>query len=169
MVAFLLLGQSGRFFFSKYEQWLDKMQRPHTKENLIHWINFEYVDGQGNIECWIDHINGKHSKGKFTLPNNSKTISMEGWAFNTRTNSPLEELQVVIDNRISIKADKYNRPDVATFFGLKIYDEYFMVGWGIALDRDIIGDGCHKISFRIHDNKSGSLDIPTNYAFCIED
>jgi len=145
------------------------MQRPHTKENLIHWINFEYVDGQGNIECWIDHINGKHSKGKFTLPNNSKTISMEGWAFNTRTNSPLEELQVVIDNRISIKADKYNRPDVATFFGLKIYDEYFMVGWGIALDRDIIGDGCHKISFRINDNKSGSLDIPTNYAFCMED
>jgi hypothetical protein len=159
----------GPLFFSKYEQWLNKMRRTHTKENLIQWINFDYVDGQGNIEFRIDHINRKHSKEKFTLPNNSKTICIEGWAFNTRTNSPLQGFQVVIDNRISIQADKYNRPDVATFFGLEKYDEYFMVGWGIALDRDIIGDGWHKISFRINDNKSGSLDIPTNYAFCIED
>lgn len=159
----------GPLFFSEYEQWLDKMQRIHSKENLIHWINLEYVDGQGNIEYRIDHINGKPSKGKFTLPNNPKTIRMEGWAFNTRTNSPLEGFQVVIDNRISIKADGYDRPDVATFFGLKKYDDYFMVGWRVAFDRDLIGDGWHKISFRINDHKSRSLDIPTNYAFRIED
>jgi hypothetical protein len=97
-------------------------------------------------------------------------VRMGGWVFNTRTNSPLEDFQVVIDKRISIKADKHNRPDVATLFGLKkYYDEYFMVGWRIAFDRDIIGDGWHKVSFRINDNKSGTLDIPTNYAFCIED
>ncbi len=159
----------GPLFFSKYEQWLEKMQRPHSKENLIYWINLEYVDSQENIEFNIDHINGKHSKKIITLSKNSKTIWMEGWAFNTRTNSPLEDLRVIIDNRISLKADRVNRPDVATFFELKKHEDHFMVGWRVSPDRNTIGEGCHKISFRINDNQSGSLDIPTDLAFCIED
>jgi hypothetical protein len=159
----------GPLFISQYEQWLDTVQRTHSKENLIHWINHEYVDGQGNIKFYIDHINGIGPKQKITLPKNSKTICADGWVFNTRTNSPLEDFQVVIDNRISIKTEKVNRPDVATFFGIKIHDNYFMAGWRVALDRNIIGDGWHKISFRTNDNKSRSLDVPTNYAFCIED
>jgi protein tyrosine phosphatase (PTP) superfamily phosphohydrolase (DUF442 family) len=159
----------GPRFFSNYEQWLDATQKIHSKANLIYWINQEYVDDQGNIEFYMDHINGKGLKERFTLPKDSKTITIEGWAFNTRTNFPLEDFQVVIDNQISIKAEKVNRTDVAKFFELKEHDNSFMVGWKVALDQNMIGSGSHKISFRIYDKNSRSLVIPTDYVFCIED
>jgi protein tyrosine phosphatase (PTP) superfamily phosphohydrolase (DUF442 family) len=161
----------GPQFFSHYDQWLDKIQRTHSKENLIHWINHEYVDGRGNLEFYIESINGKvrATRRKFVVPRNSKTVLIGGWVFDARTNSPVEGFHVVVDNRISIKANRHNRPGIAKFFSLKEYNDSFMVGWSIAFDKSAVGDGCHKISFRIVKNESSSSDLPTDDEFCFED
>lgn len=158
----------GPYFFSNYEQWLDKTHRTHSKENLLYWINHEYVDYQGNIEFYVDSINGKLIKEKFILLKNSKTVHIEGWAFDARTNSPVEGLHFVIDDQTSIKPERQNRPDVAKFYGIKGYDENFMAGWKVVLDRTPIGEGCHKISIRITKDELSRLDIPTKVAFCFE-
>jgi protein tyrosine phosphatase (PTP) superfamily phosphohydrolase (DUF442 family) len=163
---------TGPYFFSKYEQWLNKTQRIHSKNNLIYWINNEYFDGQGNHKFWIDHVNGKmfDKDKKIVISGNSKQILIEGWAFDSRTNLPVNNLYVIVDNRTQLKADfTYNRTDVAEFYGLgEKYYENFVVGWKVAFQRDTIPDGCHKISLKIVKSGSTSLDIPTENTFCIE-
>src|SRR4030042_3604671 len=123
---------TGPYFFSKYEQWLNKAQRIHSKNNLIYWINNEYLDSQGNLRFCVDVVNGRAYKGKdriVTIPGNSKTILIEGWAFDSHTNFPVDNLYVIVDNRTQLKADFiYNRTDVAEFYGLgEKYYENFVV------------------------------------------
>ncbi len=163
---------TGPYFFSKYEQWLNKAQRIHSKNNLIYWINNEYLDSQGNLKFWIDHVNGKmfDKDKKIVISGNSKQILIDGWAFDSRINSPAEDLYVVIDNKTTLKANfTSNMPGVARYFGLgRKYYENFVVGWKVAFQRDTIPDGCHKISLKIVKSGSTSLDIPTENTFCIE-
>lgn len=164
---------TGPYFFSKYEQWLNKAQRIHSKNNLIYWINNEYLDSQGNLRFCVDLVNGRVYEGKdrtVIIPGNSKTILIEGWAFDSRTNLPVNNLYVTIDNRISLKADFiYNRPDVSEFYDLGgEYYENFVVGWKVAFQRDTIPDGCHNISLKIVRAGSPSLDIPTENTFCLK-
>jgi len=163
---------TGPYFFSKYEQWLNKTQRIHSKNNLIYWINNEYLDSQGNLRFWIDHVNGKmfDKDKKIVISGNSKQILIEGWAFDSRTNLPVNNLYVIVNNRTQLKADFiYNRTDVAEFYGLgEKYYENFVVGWKVTFQRDTIPDGCHKISLKIVKSGSTSLDIPTENTFCIE-
>src|SRR4030042_1675896 len=163
---------TGPYFFSKYEQWLNKAQRIHSKNNLIYWINNEYLDSQGNLKFWIDHVNGKmfDKDKKIVISGNSKQILIDGWAFDSRINSPAEDLYVVIDNKTKLKANfTSNMPGVARYFGLgEKYYENFVVGWKVAFQRDTIPDGCHKISLKIVKSGSTSLDIPTENTFCLE-
>lgn len=162
---------TGPYFFSKYEQWLNKTQKMHSKNNLIYWINYEYLDSHGNLKFWIDHVNGREYKDKkMMIPGDSKMILIDGWAFDTRTNSPVDNLYVMVDNRISLKADfTYNRPDIAKFFGLgEKYYKKFVVGWRVVFERDTIPLGCHEISLKIVKNGSNSFGIPTENTFCLE-
>ncbi len=169
-----ILSVNRAIFFSKYEQWLTKTQKIHSKNNLIYWINNEYFDGQGNHKFCIDHVNGRAYKGKdriVTIPGNSKTILIEGWAFDSHTNFPVDNLYVIVDNRTQLKADFiYNRTDVAEFYSLgKKYYENFVVGWKVVFQRNAIPAGCHKISLKIVKSGSNSWDIPIENMFCFED
>jgi hypothetical protein len=163
----------GPYLFTKYEQWLDKTHRIHSKNNLIYWITHEYIDNQGNLEFCIDSINNivyDEDTNKIIIPNNSKDILIEGWAFDARTNSSVESLYVVIDNRTSLKVNyKYNRPDVAKHFDLgEKYYKNFMVGWKVSFDRAGIADGCHNIYLKYVKDKSNTWDILTGNTFCFE-
>lgn len=170
--VFPFYQSAGPYFFYKYEQWLIRTQRTHSKKILFYWINNEYLDSHNNIYFWIDRVNGRiYKKNKrLIIPDASKKLLIDGWAFNTCTNSSVKDLYVVIDGGISSKADfKFNRPDVAKFFGLdKKYRQTFVVGWKAEFDRTAITDGCHRISLRIVKSGSDSLYVSTENTFCIE-
>jgi len=169
--VFPFYQSAGPYFFSKYEQWLDKTQRTHSKTNLLYWINNEYLDSNNNLIFWIDRVNGILCKNKkVIIPGDSKRILIDGWAFDTCTNSSVRNLYVVIDDKTSSKADfKYNRPDVARVCNLdKKYHQNFMIGWEAEFNRTTVTDGCHRISFRIVKSGSSSLYVSTEDIFCIE-
>jgi len=161
----------GPFFFSQYERWLERSRNNHDKENLIYWIRNEYIDGQGNLQYWIDGINGttvRDKKAKVMISDAQKNTVVDGWAFDFRNKGPAIGLTVYIDNRISSRADfRYNRPDVARHFGLgEEYYERVPVGWRAEFDTDLIGKGCHDISLRLVKSGSETLEIPSEYKVC---
>ncbi|OGW38152.1 MAG: hypothetical protein A2Y97_01505 [Nitrospirae bacterium RBG_13_39_12] len=161
----------GPYFFSMYEQWLNKTQRTHNRHNLIYWITHEYVDNKGNLEFWIDHVNGKKfdRDNKIFISENSKQILIDGWAFDARRNSPAEDLFIVIDNKTALKANFiFNRPDVARYFSLgEKYYKNFVVGWKVEFERNTITDGCHELSLKLVSN-SKRWDITTENKFCLK-
>lgn len=162
---------TGPSFFSIYEQWLSKTHHVHNKNNLIYWIRNEYRDSSGNLRFWIDHVNWKIFKdGKVTIPDNTKSILIGGWAFDTRTLSSAGDLYVIIDDRISLKTQYlHNRPDVAKAFQLgEPHYQHFVVGWEVESKRDEISSGCHTVSLRIIKDKSDIRDIPEKNIFCFE-
>lgn len=46
----------GPYFFSKYEQWLNKTGKAHSRDTLLYWIRNEYVDNRGNLGPSIDYF-----------------------------------------------------------------------------------------------------------------
>jgi protein tyrosine phosphatase (PTP) superfamily phosphohydrolase (DUF442 family) len=159
----------GPYFFSQYEQWLAKGQRVHTKDNLLYWIRNEYVDQQGNLEVWIEHVNGREFRAnRVTFQDDPKKIVIDGWAADIRTKSPIEGFYVVLDNRTSLKADfHHNRPDVAKYYEVgKEYQGAFPVGWDVELNTEAMSRGCHAISLKYMRNESTVIKIPTDYQVC---
>lgn len=160
----------GPYFFSKYEQWLGKNGRAHNKGTLLYWIRNEYVDNKGNLEFSIDHVNGMALKdGKVRVDNNTEVIAIDGWAFDTRTKSPVDGLSVAIDNRASSRAVFLNnRPDIVEHFGLgKEYLKNFIVGWKAEFKSGDMTRGCHKISMKLVKGESNILDVPTGFQLCL--
>ena len=164
--AFPFYKAIGSRFFSNYEQWLGKIHKKHSRENLIYFSNHEYVDRQRNIEIEFDIMNYSiFSKQKYIIPRNSNTIRIEGWAIKAK--APVETIHVVIDKRTSIKVDeRYNEPDVAKDLGL---NDKFMAGFKVTLDKTAIGDGCHLVSFIITENDSSDSKSYAKFVFCFED
>jgi protein tyrosine phosphatase (PTP) superfamily phosphohydrolase (DUF442 family) len=161
----------GPYFFSKYGQWLLRSQKDHSRENLLFWMRNEYLDGQANLQYWVDQIGGekvKKRKQKIVISGSPKNITVEGWAFDSRTKAPAQGLSIVIDGRISSAADfRYDRPDVARSHGLgEEYCGHFPVGWKTEFSTDRLGKGCHTISLRLMKSGVESLDVPAEYEVC---
>lgn len=163
---------AGPYFFSLYEEWLGKTRNLHSRHALFHWMKNEYQDSYGNLEFWIDYINGIGWEEflinkEVRLPKNEETVYIKGWAFDAGTKEPVSALHVIFDNRISHKAEfNHSRRDVARYFGLgeKYYE--FPIGWEISIKRDSLSPGCHTLSVRYF--KAGSVfDIPTDAVLCL--
>ena len=164
---------AGPFFFSLYEEWLNKNQKTHSKDTLFHWMRNVYEDEYGNIEFWIDNINGIDwqfflTNNDTAIPKNADVISIRGWAFDAATYEAVSYLHVTFDNRLSFKADfLHNRAEVARYLGLgEKYDKSFPIGWELNINRDILSPGCHSISLK--NIKNGSIfEVPTGTVFCL--
>lgn len=167
------LQSVGPYFFSLYEDWLNKTHKTHNKDNLLYWIKHEYQDDYGNLEFWIDQINDTHwskfEDKKIKIPRDGKNITIYGWAFDAGTNSPVKFLHVTIDNQLSFKTHVvHNRPNVAKYFNLgDQYYQNFTAGWEVTVNRTILSSGCHTLFLRYFKNES-IWDIPTEIIFCIE-
>ncbi len=162
----------GPLLFSQYEKWLNMTDNLHSRDNLLFWVKKEYVDPNGNIEFYIDHIeNVMFDEDKiFNIQNVPHRISVVGWAFDAHNKLPVEDLYVIIDGTITDKVEyKYNRPGLLSYFG---FDETCkkgaLFGWLAEFDREDLTEGCHKISLKFMKNKDNDVKIPTNYMLCIK-
>jgi len=164
---------AGPYFFSLYERWLEKTGNLHSRHAFFHWMKNEYVDGYGNLEFWIEHVNGisleEFSKNMdMGLPKGEEKIYMKGWAFDAGTKKPVTDLHVVFGKRFSYKVDfNHKRPNVARYFelGRENYDS-FEIGWEIKIERDSLPPGCHSLSLR-YVKAASVFDIPTDAVLCI--
>jgi protein tyrosine phosphatase (PTP) superfamily phosphohydrolase (DUF442 family) len=169
---------SGDLFFAKYEEWLMREGKIHSRKNLLSWIKNDYVDYKGNLEYYIDNVEkvvfkesftGIHQKA--TIRISSEDISIVGWAYDARSKLPVKNLLLILDNRTAAKAE-YNqvRPDVAKHFGLADkYHKHIKLGWEAKFSSEDLSPGCHKISLKFLNHKSEYMNINTNYKFCIID
>jgi predicted protein tyrosine phosphatase len=160
----------GFHFFSLYEQWLNKTNKMHSKDNLVYWIRNEYRDSSGNLKYWIDHANGQlFQNKKATISNSADRILIGGWAYDTCTVLPAENLHIAVDNSTYSKVNYlHNRPDVAKVLHLREESgNAFVIGWEAELPRNDISSGCHRLSLRIVKNDM-TFDIPGENALCFE-
>ena len=162
----------GPLLFSQYEKWLNMTGNLHSRNNLLFWVKKEYVDPNGNIEFYIDHIENVmfDENNIFTIKNVPNKISVVGWAFYAISKLPVEDLYVIIDGTIKDKVEyKYHRPDVHSHFGLdETSKKGFLFGWLAQFDSDDLTDGCHKISLKFLENKHNEIKVPTRYMLCIK-
>ena len=165
----------GPLLFSVYEEWLNSDGRKHDRNNLLFWIKNVYVDYKGNLEYWIDSVQEvifrKNDSSRVVVAYIKKgpgKISIKGWGFDGRTRLPIENLYVIIDNKIIDKVEyKFLRPDVVKYFNFdKEYYKTVKLGWLAEFDIDILSTGCHTIHLRIAKNESDISDIHTNHKFC---
>jgi protein tyrosine phosphatase (PTP) superfamily phosphohydrolase (DUF442 family) len=169
---------TGDLLFAKYEEWLTRVDKTHSRENLLSWIKNDYVDHKGNLEYYIDTVEKVIFKESFTgiyqkatIRLNSGGISIVGWAYHARSKLPVKNLYVIIDGRTTAKAE-YNqvRPDVAKHFDLADkYHEYIKLGWEAKFSTEDLSPGCHNISLKFVNPESEHLNVNTNYEFCIEE
>jgi hypothetical protein len=160
----------GPYFFSLYEQWLNKTNKTHSKDNLVYWIRNEYRDSSGNLKYWIDHVNGQlFQNKKATISNTADRILIGGWAYDACTILPAENLHIALDNRTYSKVNYlHNRSDVAKAFHLREESgNAFVIGWEAELPRNEISSGCHRLSLRIVKNDM-TFDIPGEDTLCFE-
>jgi hypothetical protein len=166
---------TGPLFFSDYEEWLKSNGRKHDRNNLLFWIKNVYVDYKGNVEYWIDSVQEvvfrKNDASKMLVAHikkGSRKIAIKGWCFEGRTRLPIENLYLVIDNKILDNVEyKFHRPDVVEYYNFdKGYYKNIKLGWLAEFESDLLSAGCHTISLRIAKNESDTFDIPTRYEFC---
>ena len=159
----------GPYFFSQYEDWLATVKKKHDREIFLYWAENIYTDSMGNLEFWIDHVNGISFKKKHVvLPSGQSKITIDGWAFHKRTLAKPENLSVVVDGKFTAKPEFiYDRSDVARFLqlGESYYTEY-MIGWKVEFERDNFSSGCHDISLMMQENLK-RIDVSTERSFCL--
>ena len=166
----------GVMFFSAYEKWLQKTDNEHNVDNLLFFINHEYVDDSGNIEYAIDTVQDvifkaktKKSKRMATVQLGPEKITIRGWAFHARSKLPVYDLFVVIDHTL-IERAKFEvfRPDVIAAYGFNKDVGNTKLGWVAEFESKHLSLGCHDVSLRIVNDRLGQFDILTNVEFCIE-
>lgn len=159
----------GPYFFSQYEDWLSYSKKNHDRETFLYWAENIYIDSLGNLEFWLDHVNGiPFEKKHVVLPSDHSKVTIDGWAFHKRTLAKPENLSVVVDGNFTAKSEFiYDRSDVARFLqlGEEHYTEY-MIGWKAEFERDVFSSGCHDISLMIQKN-SERIEISTERSFCL--
>jgi hypothetical protein len=163
-------------FFSAYEKWLRETNNEHNVDNLLFFINHEYVDDSGNIEYAIDMVQDvifkaktKKSKRMATVHLGPEAITIKGWAFHARSKLPVDDLLVVIDHTLIERARfEVLRPDVIEAYGFNKDVGNAKYGWVAEFESKRLSLGCHDISLRTVNDRLGQFDIPTNVGFCIE-
>ncbi|MBI5640094.1 MAG: tyrosine-protein phosphatase [Nitrospirae bacterium] len=164
---------TGPSFFSQYEGWLKKAGKQHSREVLIGWMKTEYTDSQENIDYFIDSVNGRifeREKVSIDLRDRAGKISLEGWALDARTDSPLKGLRISIGAEVSDSAVmRRARPDVAGVLGIGGEPvRTFPAGWKADFEKNSLKEGCHGIYLSIEKDGSGTFEIPTGLSLCIE-
>jgi hypothetical protein len=161
----------GPLIFGHYEKWLERTNRIHSKNTLLHWMRNEYVDFRGNLRCYVSNINGRKPNNTVHIDYDSKELSIIGWAFDVRTKSPPDGvLYVRPGNQISSKAIfKYNRPGVAKRFKLgKENYKNFVVGWEAKFKTKDFSQGCHKIYLEFVKDELAVWNFETRFEFCLD-
>lgn len=166
----------GVVFFAAYEKWLSETDKEHNVDNLLFFIEHEYVDDSGNIEYSIDTIQGlifkaktKRSKRIATVQLGPEKITIRGWAFHSRSKLPVDDLFVVIDHTVVERARfETFRPDVIEYYGIDKDIGDTKYGWITEFENEHLSLGCHDVSLRIVNDRLGQLDISTNVELCIE-
>ncbi len=166
----------GVVFFSAYEKWLGNTNNEHNVDNLLFFINHEYVDNSGNIEYAIDSVQHvifraktKKSKRVATVHLGPENITIRGWAFHERSKLPVHDLFVVIDHTLMERAKfEVFRPDVIEAYSLNKDVGNTKHGWVADFESKHLSLGCHDVSLRIVNDRLGQFDIPTNVEFWIE-
>ena len=166
----------GVVFFSAYEKWLHKTDNEHNVDNLLFFINHDYVDDSGNIEYSIDSVQhvifkakNKKSKRIATVHLGPENITIRGWAFHARSQLPVYDLFVVIDHTLIERAEfEVFRPDVIEVYGIDENLGDTKYGWIAEFESKHLSLGCHDVSLRIVNDRLGEFDIPTNVRLCIE-
>jgi len=164
-------GSIGDRVFSKYEQWLNRANRKHSRSNLLYWIKEAYVDYDGNVEYWIEMVNEKKfDPQKADIKRTSNPLWIRGWAFDAKNKSLLKDLRIIIDDQISAKATyKDYRPDVEKYLGFnkKTYQK-FLLGWAVNFNSKDLTAGCHQMSVKFSKADLTSKIIPTKFELCID-
>ena len=166
----------GVVFFSAYEKWLSETDNEHSADNLLYYIEREYVDDSGNMEYTIETVQGvifkaktKKSKRIATVQLGPESITIRGWAFHSRSKLPVYDLFVVIDHTL-IERAKFDvfRPDVIEAYGFNKNVGNTKHGWVAEFESKHLALGCHDVSLRIVNDRLGQFDILTNVELCIE-
>ena len=162
---------TGPYFFSFYEKWLEVTGSTHSLATLLSWIRNDYIDGQGNMEYSIGSVNGKIFDGKsLHIKDDTESILLEGWAFDSKYLLPPEDIVVTIDDQVAQKARfTADRPDVARYFEITPATVPFIAGWQVEFrskDLSSDGSGCHTISLTFMRKKQVPLNIQTGKVFC---
>jgi len=161
----------GPLIFEHYEKWLEMTNRIHSKNTLLHWMRNEYVDDHANLKYYVRDINGRKGNDKIHIDYDSEELSIRGWAFDVRTESPPDGvLYVKPDNGISSRAIfKHNRTHVAKYFKLgEEHHKRFVVGWEAKFKTRDFSPGCHKIYLELVKDESAVWNFETRFEFCLD-
>jgi undecaprenyl-diphosphatase len=174
---FLALHPSsvGKLFFAEYEKWLqaDKDRR-HNLATLTHWIENEYIDGQGSIEYWIDSIGGvrfeKDWRERYIayVPTTSEKVVLRGWTFDLRRKKSVNPMVVGLGDDYRVKVEYFQlRPDVVKRMGLNpARYRTAKLGWRAVVFPDKIDEGCRPISIRFRQPYGTILTFQSKFYIC---
>ena len=165
----------GKLFFAEYEKWLqaDKSRR-HNLVTLTHWIDNEYIDGQGNIEYWIDTIGGvrfeRDRRERYTAPVSPtlEKVVLKGWAFDPRAQKPVDSMVLQLGDDYHIKVEYVKlRPDVVKHLGLNP-DRYrtAKLVWRAVVFPDKMVEGCRPIFIRRMQSNGIDLTFQSKFYIC---
>jgi len=172
-------SSTGRLFFRAYENWLDsKPEHQHSTFTLQHWIKNKYVDAQGNIEYWIDAIGHTRFEEDFwgrdvaKLDAPDRNLIIHGWAYNPRTQAPVDNLVFEFADNYRVKVSFVNgRPDVANWLGLN--PEQFKnkkLGWTVSVDTRKLIRGCQPIIAHLEKTSvSPERSFTTRFFICLDE
>jgi len=147
---------AGLLFFGRYEAWLRETEQEHRPDRLRSWIRQDYVDGSGNMEYFIDAVQGREltpdTRGtgrSTTLASGSLPVTIEGWAYDRRYNRKIVHMTVGLTNTLRAAAQFTRpRPDVARYLELPDNDggTGTHLGWIARFDGESLDPGSYAIT-----------------------
>ena len=174
---FPFFPSAGPLLFDVYEKWLEQNHQQHSREQLIDWIKKEYMDARGNINFWIDLVNGKGMKGKrfsdnywFQMDQIPDHISINGWAFDHCNQTTLKDLEISIgpDHYRPVQYPYHLRPDVAdTYRMIGDLKRNPSVGWICHFKPNDFKEGCETIFLKFTVKNNERFILPTRFKLCI--
>jgi len=162
---------AGPLFFERYEAWLRKTELEHRPERLRSWIRQDYIDGSGNMEYFIDTVQGRkltsdrREKGwSTTLVSGSAPVTIEGWAYDRRYNRKIVHMTVALNDTIRAAAQFTRpRPDVARYLELPDDDggTGTHLGWIARFDGNDLDPGSYAITLHRDTPEGRTITVST--------
>ncbi len=166
----------GRAFVEAYRRWLAETDTAHSPAVFARWLSEDYRDPTGNVHFLVHPIadqtwyrpDGGYAEGERFVIRRAEHdyLDLDGWAFDTRRQGPLQGLTLRIGEReMSEVYYGLYTPWLVEQFGTEAYR---YAGWAASQPLDTLADGCHdlRLSFRRRDG--GQWDAPPAARLCIE-
>ncbi|MEE8428132.1 MAG: tyrosine-protein phosphatase [Gammaproteobacteria bacterium] len=154
---FIFSGHStGRLLLDEYVQWLATNNARHNSTLFAHWLETDYVDGNGNMRFYIDQINGViwqagtqyEDDYEYVIDRHiDPSLMISGWAIDIHNRRLVKSLDIYLEGR-HLGNTKYGfaYTGVASYFG----DERYMdSGW--MLSKPVLDwkPGCYDLTIEI--------------------